>query len=167
MIYSWGPVHWLYVSDQHVHQIKPRSHCSSVRPSSSWQFVAGRPGRTRMNREGIWRRSYIPGSAINQTPLGAKFITICPGYATVCEGTFPVVWTARVGATMALLLNKPWPSRETPYLYLGHSSCRFTTVPPSGPMVEIRIMLEELQWCRGISRRCFAPQCVPVSSGCF
>jgi len=30
--------------------------------------------------------------------------------------------------------------------------------------VEIRLMPEELRWCPGISRRCFAAWCVPVST---
>jgi len=161
MIYSWGPVHWLYVSDQHVHQIRPRSHCPGVRPGAARQFVAGGLGRTRTNHEGIWVCSYIPGSATNQTLLEAKIdhylSLLCYGLWRYIPSVAPealrcvsdsrcvpmrhgihrllhcqtVVWLARVGATSALH-NTPWPSGESPYLYLGHSSCRFTTVSPSG-----------------------------------
>jgi len=38
--------------------------------------------------------------------------------------------SSRVGATPALLRYTPWPSRESPYLHRGHSSCRFATVSP-------------------------------------
>ena len=38
--------------------------------------------------------------------------------------------SSRVGATSALLRYTPWPSRESPYLHRGHSSCRFATVSP-------------------------------------
>jgi len=36
------------------------------------QNVAGRPGQTGITREGIQMRSYIPGSAMDQTRFGAK-----------------------------------------------------------------------------------------------
>jgi len=68
---------------------------------------------------------------------------------------------------LALLRDTPWPNRESPYLHRGHIACLFATVSPGGLTVEIRFMPEELQWCPGISRRCFAPRCVPVSPGCF
>jgi len=51
---------------------KPRSHFPSVRPGASRQFVASGPGRNGTNREGIRVRSYIPGSATEQTRFGAK-----------------------------------------------------------------------------------------------
>jgi len=60
-----------------------------------------------------------------------------------------------------------WPSRVSPYLHRGHSSCRFSTVSSGGHTVEIRFMPEELRWCLGISRCCFAARRVPVSPGCF
>jgi len=78
-----------------------------------------------------------------------------------------VVRPARVGATPALFRDTPWPKWESLYLHRGHSSCRFATVSPSGLTVEIRFTPEELRWCPGISRCCFAPQCVPVSPGGF
>jgi len=53
--------------------IKPRSHCPGVRPGAFWQFAAGGLGRTGPNRKGRRVRSYIPGSATDQTRLGAKF----------------------------------------------------------------------------------------------
>ena len=54
--------------------VKPRSHCPGVhlRLGASGQFVAGGPGRTGSNREGIRVRSFIPGSATNQTRFRAK-----------------------------------------------------------------------------------------------
>jgi len=45
---------------------------------------------TWKNREGIRVRSYIPGSATDQTRFGAKMVMVCPGYATVYDGAFPV-----------------------------------------------------------------------------
>jgi len=81
--------------------IKPRSHCPGVRPGASRQFAAGRPGRTGTNREGFRVRTYIPGSATDQTRFGAKhssrpvpvmlrFATVhsrcSSGGATVCPG---------------------------------------------------------------------------------
>ena len=63
--------------------IKPRSHCPGVRPGAYRQFVAGGPERTRTSLEGIRVRPYIPG-------FGEKVITVCHGYVTVCDGTFPV-----------------------------------------------------------------------------
>jgi len=72
-----------------------------------------------------------------------------------------VVRPARVGATPALFRDTPWPSRESPYLHRGHSSCRFATVSPGGLLVKIRFMPEELRRCPGISRCCFAARCVP------
>ena len=65
----------------------------------------------------------------------------------------------------ALFRDTPWPSRESLYLHREHSSCRFATVSPGGLTVEIRFLPEELRWCPGISRCCFATQCVPVSPG--
>jgi len=53
--------------------LKPRLHSPSVRPDASRQFVAGELGRPETNREGIWVRSYIPGSATDQT----RFVTKC------------------------------------------------------------------------------------------
>jgi len=50
-----------------IQSIKPRSHCPVVRPGAPRQFVAGGPGRTGTNREGTQVRSYIPGSATDQT----------------------------------------------------------------------------------------------------
>ena len=47
-------------------------HCPGVRPGVPRQFVAGRPGRTGTNREGTRVRSYIPGSATDQTRFWAK-----------------------------------------------------------------------------------------------
>jgi len=64
--------------------LKPRSHCPGVCPGASRQFAAGGPGRTGTNREGIRVRSYIPGSATDQTRFGAK-ITVCPENAMVCR----------------------------------------------------------------------------------
>jgi len=55
-----------------VFSIKPGSYCHGVRPSASGQFVASGPGRTGTNLEGIRMRSYIPGSATEQTRFGAK-----------------------------------------------------------------------------------------------
>jgi len=52
--------------------IKPCSHCHGVRPVASRQFVAGGPGRTGTNREGILVHSYIPGSATDQSRFGTK-----------------------------------------------------------------------------------------------
>jgi len=78
-----------------------------------------------------------------------------------------VVRPARIGATPALFRDTPWPSRESLYLHRGHSSCRFATVSPGGLTVEIRFMPEEKRWCPGISRCCFAAQCVLVSPGGF
>jgi len=72
-----------------------------------------------------------------------------------------VVRLARVGATPAVLHDTPWPSRGSPYLHRGHIPCRFATVSPGGLTVEIRFMPEELRWCPGISRRCFAARYVP------
>ena len=72
------------------HALKPRSNCHGVRPSASRQFVAGGPGRTWTNRDGIQVRSYNPSSATDQTRFGAKSDHILPGYATVWDGTFPV-----------------------------------------------------------------------------
>jgi len=66
------------------------SHCPVVRPGASRQFVAGGPGRTGTNREGIRVRSYIPGSATEQIRFGAKMITVCPSYATVNGSLLPV-----------------------------------------------------------------------------
>jgi len=51
--------------------LKPRSHCPGIRPGASRQFAAGGPGRTRTIRKGIRVRSYIPGSATDQTRFGA------------------------------------------------------------------------------------------------
>ena len=50
----------------------PRSHGHGVRPGASRQFAAGGPGQTGTNRNGIRVRSYIPGSATDQTGFGAK-----------------------------------------------------------------------------------------------
>ena len=80
--------------------VKPHSHCPGVRPGVSRQFVAGGPGWTGMNRDEIWVRSYIPGSAADQNWFGAKsdhgLSRLCyclrwyiPGVspeATVCPG---------------------------------------------------------------------------------
>jgi len=55
-----------------MHVLKPRSHCPGVRPGASRQFAAGGPGRTGTNREGIRVRSYIPGSATDQTRFGTN-----------------------------------------------------------------------------------------------
>ena len=81
--------------------VKPRSHCPGVRPGAPRQFAAGGPGRTGTNREGIRVRSYISGSATDQTRFGAKnksrsvpvmlrFATVhsrfSSGGATVCPG---------------------------------------------------------------------------------
>jgi len=52
--------------------IKHRSLCPVVRPGASRQFVAGGPGRTGTNREGIRVRSYIPGRATDQARFVAK-----------------------------------------------------------------------------------------------
>jgi len=52
--------------------LKPRSHCPGVSPGASRQFVAGGPGQTKTNREGIRVRSYIPGSATDQTRFEKK-----------------------------------------------------------------------------------------------
>jgi len=55
--------------------LKPRSHCPGVSPGASRQLVAGGPGRTGANRGESWEirvRSYIPGSATDQTRFGAK-----------------------------------------------------------------------------------------------
>jgi len=71
----------------------------------------------------------------------------------------------RVGATPALLCDTPWPSRESPYLHRGHSSCRLATVSSGGLTVEIRFMPEKLWWCPGISRRYVAARWVSVSPG--
>ena len=64
------------------------AHCYGVRPGASRQSVAGGPGRTRTNREEIKVRSYIPGSATDQTHFGAKRD---PGIATICASAFPEV----------------------------------------------------------------------------
>ena len=61
---------------------------SGVCPGASRQFVASR--RTGAIRDRIRMRSYIPGNPTDQTGFGAKFIPVSPGYATVCDGTFPV-----------------------------------------------------------------------------
>ena len=41
------------------------------------------------NREGIRVRSYIPGSATNQTRFEKE--EVCPGYTTFCDGAFPAL----------------------------------------------------------------------------
>jgi len=76
--------------------IKARSHCPGVRPGASRQFGAGGPVRT-------WT---IPTMLRTSTVLRQILVTICPGHAK------------------ALLRDTPWPNRESPYLHLGHSSCR-------------------------------------------
>ena len=55
-----------------VHLFKSRSHCTGLRTGAFRQFVAGGPGQTWTNREGIRVRSYIPDSATDQTRFGAK-----------------------------------------------------------------------------------------------
>ena len=67
-------------------QLKPRSHCPGVRPGASRQFTAGGPGRTGTNRD----VHIFPAVLRTRPGLGHKFITVCPGNATVCDGAFPV-----------------------------------------------------------------------------
>jgi len=78
-----------------------------------------------------------------------------------------IVRPARVRATTAVLCGTQWPSWESLYFHCGHSSCRLATISPDCLTVEIRFMPEELRWCLGISRCCFAALCVLVSPGCF
>jgi len=69
-----------------------------------------------------------------------------------------VVRPANVGATLALVRDTPWPSRESLYLHQGHSSSRFATVSPGGLTGSCRKSYGD----PGISRCCFAAQCVPA-----
>jgi len=73
--------------------IKPLSHCPGVRPGASRQFVAGGPGQNGTNREGIRVRSYIPGSATEQIPFGAKsdhgLSWLCYGLRQFITGVAP------------------------------------------------------------------------------
>jgi len=73
--------------------IKPLSHCPGVRPGASRQFVAGGPGRSGTNREGIRVRSYIPGSATEQIRFGAKsdhgLSWLCYGLRQFITGVAP------------------------------------------------------------------------------
>jgi len=96
--------------------------CPGVRPGASRQFVAGGPGRTGTNREGMRVRSYIPGSSTDQTRFGEKsdhnlsrlwyglrrFISgvapVCPDTLRLCPGHWrqsPGVTTASPGSRTA------------------------------------------------------------------
>jgi len=92
--------------------LKPRSHCPGVRPGASRQFVAGGPGRTWTNREGIRVRSYIPGSATDNTRSGAKsdhgLSRLCYGLRRFIPGVAP--------GELRCVPVRP----DTPRLYSGH-----------------------------------------------
>jgi len=122
--------------------------------------------RTEANRAGIWvsiyyRQCYGPdpvwGKKWSQSvPVMLRFATVhcrcSPVGATVCPAA---------SRKATVLPRTPWRNRESPYLHLGHSSCRFNIISPSCPTVEIRIMPKELRWCPRKSRRWFAPSCAP------
>jgi len=82
---------------KHFDSPKPRSHCPGVRPSAAWQFVAGGPGRTGMNCEGIRVCSYIPGSATDQTRFRAKSrsVPVMLWFATV-QSRFICMYVVRL-----------------------------------------------------------------------
>ena len=92
--------------------IKPLSHCPGVRPGASRQFVAGGPGRTGTNREGIRVLSYIPGSATEQIRFGAK---IDHGLSWLCYGLRQFI----TGVAPEALRCVPVRS-DTPRLCPGH-----------------------------------------------
>ena len=76
-----------------VQLFKSRSHCTGLRTGAFRQFVAGGPGQTWTNREGIRVRSYIPDSATDQTRFGAKSdhgpYRLCYGLRRCTPGVAP------------------------------------------------------------------------------
>jgi len=64
-----------------------------VRPGAPRQYAPGGPGRTGTNREGTRVRSYIPGSATDQTRFGAKsdhgLSRLCYGLRRYIPGVAP------------------------------------------------------------------------------
>ena len=73
---------------------KPRLHCPGVHSSS----FTTRPGPPATNSRGEPGRIVKELECVHTFPavlrarpgFGQKVITVCPGYATVCDGTFPV-----------------------------------------------------------------------------
>ena len=92
--------------------IKPRSHCPGVRPCASRQYVAGRPGRTGTNCEGIQVRSYIPGSASDRTRFGAK---IDHGLSRLSYGLLRFIPSVALDALRCVPMHP-----DTPWLCPGH-----------------------------------------------
>jgi len=58
-----------------------------VRPGSLQPADRGEPGRIGTELECI---HIFPAVLRTRPGLGHKLVTVCPGYATVCDGAFPV-----------------------------------------------------------------------------
>ena len=79
----------------HVNRLKPPSHCPSVHPCAPRRLL-GKPGRIVEEFECV---QTFPAVLRTRPGLGQKIITVCPRYATVCNGTFPVKPRRRYGVS--------------------------------------------------------------------
>jgi len=69
--------------------LKPNLHFP-VRPGASWQFVAGGQGEPGQIVKEFECVHIFPAMLRTKPGLGQNMISICPGYSTVCDGTFLV-----------------------------------------------------------------------------
>jgi len=73
-----------------------------VRPGSLQPADRGEPGRIGTEFECV---HIFPAVLRTRPGLGHKFITVCPGDATVCDGAFPVEIRRRYGVSRRVTIH--------------------------------------------------------------
>ena len=100
-----------YVNCTPYFDLQPRSHCRGVRPGGS-----RRPGANRSESCRNLSVHILPAMLRTRPGLGQKVITVCAGYATICDSSLPVQPRWRYGV-----------SRCVPK---SHSSAPYTVAKP-------------------------------------